>query len=159
MLEGQLPSGINLHIVKGIIRDWKVAVVVLVLVLFAGLYPYKTTVVPAWKLRIVDEKGKPYAYMTATQAWKDYSLEIEAGQNLDTRSTNTDGYVEFPKREIRASVLKRVSLTLWSALMTLAHGSTGVKAYIHVSGPRGYGEVNYERGKPVPTQLVLPSEN
>lgn len=97
--------------------------------------------------------------MPATQAWKDYSLEIKVGQNLDIRSTNTDGYVEFPKREIRASVLERVALTLWSALMTLAHGSVGVKAYVHASGPQGYGEVNYERGKPVPTQLVLPSEN
>src|ERR1041385_1453274 len=140
-------------------RNWKVAVVIVVLALLAGLYPYNTIVVPAWKLRIVDEKGKPYANMPATQAWKDYSLEIEPGQNLDIRPTNPDGYVEFPKREIRANVLKRIFLMCLSAVMSLAHGSVGVKAYIHASGPHGYSEVSYEHGKPVPTQLVLPADN
>ena len=140
-------------------RNWKVALVVLILILLAGLYPYNSTVVPAWKLRIVDERGKPYVNLPATQAWKNYSLEINAGQNLDTRSTNLDGYVEFPKREIRASVLKRAILTSLTALMTLTHGGFGVRAYVHASGPQGYGEVNYEPGKSVPAQLVLPSEN
>ena len=77
---------------------------------------------------------------------------------MDIRLTNPDGYVEFPKRQIRASVIKRISLTSLSALLTLAHGGFGVRAYVHASGTQGYGEVNYEPGKPVPAQLVLPSE-
>jgi hypothetical protein len=67
--------------------------------------------------------------------------------------------VEFPQREIRASVLQRIFTTIVSALMTLAHGGFGVQAYVHASGPQGYGEVNYERGKLLPAQLVLPSKN
>ncbi|HET6979058.1 MAG TPA: hypothetical protein VFI24_22180 [Pyrinomonadaceae bacterium] len=138
-------------------RSWKVCI--LILVAFALVFPYKSTVVPAWKLRIVDEKGKPYANIPATQAWKHNTLEINGIQNRDTRSTNPDGYVEFPERTIRAGVLMRIFLTILSALMTLAHGGFGVKAYIHASGPQGYAEVNYESGKPVPNQLILPSEN
>ena len=139
-------------------KKWRF-IISIVLVLFVGLCPYNTTVVPAWKLRIVDEKGQPYANIPATQAWKDYSLELTAGQNLDTRSTNTDGYVEFPQREMSASVLQRIFKTILSALMTLAHGGFGVQAYVHASGPQGYSEVDYERGKPLPAQLVLPSKN
>ena len=139
-------------------KKWKVAIAFVLLALLAGVYPYDTTVVPAWKLRIVDETGNPYPNMPVTQAWKDYTLEIEAGQNLDTRSTNPDGYVQFPERKIRASFIRKIFLTALSSLMTLAHGSFGVHVYVHASGPQGYSEIKYEPGKPVPGQLVLSSK-
>lgn len=139
-------------------KRWRTAILILVLVLLGGLYPYESTVVPAWKLRIVDEQERPYADVAATQAWKDYTLETEAGQNLDTRLTNKDGYVEFPERRIRASIVRRVFLTIFSAALTLAHGGFGIHAYVHASGPQGYRAVDYVPGKPPAGQLVLPSE-
>lgn len=137
-------------------KKWKPVLVISILALLAGLYPYNSIVVPTWKLRIVDENGRPYANLAVTQAWKNYSLEIEADQHLDIRSTNADGYVEFPERKLRASGMKRMFLTTLSAVLTLAHGSLGVHAYVHASGPQGYAEVKYQPGEPLPGELILP---
>src|SRR6266404_2116063 len=98
----------------------KVIIAVFVLGVVAALYPYQTTVVPRWKLHVVDEHGKPYAGITVTQAWKDYTLETEAGQNFHLRETDNDGYVEFPEKTIRAGLAKRILLTAYSAAMILA---------------------------------------
>jgi hypothetical protein len=134
------------------------AVIPILLLLFgAGFYPLETVDVPAWKLRIVNERGTPYAGIEVTQAWKNYTLETQAGQNFDTRITDNDGYVEFPERRTRASVTRRVFLTIYSALMKLAHGGFGVHAYVHASGPTGYRSVDYTPGKPPPAELVLPT--
>jgi hypothetical protein len=122
------------------------------------LYPFKTTVVPAWRLRVVDEKDSPYGGKQVRQAWKHYSIEINGTDNLDDRWTDTDGYVTFPERSIRASILRRIVFTSFSAVMTLAHGSMGIHARVAATGPKGYTSVEYIQGTPPPKRLVLPSE-
>lgn len=139
-------------------KTWGAVLFVCALGLAAGLQPYETIVIPAWRIRVVDEYGEAYRGMAVTQAWKHYTLETEAGQNLDTHVTNDSGYVEFPERRIKASFIRRLFLTVFSGVMTLAHGGFGVHAYIYASGPPGYSEAKYVVGKPLPSQLVLTSD-
>ena len=135
----------------------KSLVIVLALILIA--YPFKSTVIPAWRLRVVNEKGEPYIGKKVRQAWKHYSLELDTAENMEDRWTDHNGYVAFPERTIRANLLWRTIVPLWSTVMMLAHGSTGISADVAASGPQGYESVKYVPNKPLPEQLVLPSEN
>lgn len=127
----------------------------LLLGIAAGFYQYETTTVPAWGLKVVDEFERPYPNMQVTQVWKNYTLETEPGQNFDTRVTDSDGYVGFPERVIKMSVLGRAARTMYSHAMRLVHGSVGIQAYVHASGPQGYEEVMYVSGEPLPNTLIL----
>ncbi len=124
----------------------------------AGLIPFETTVVPKWKVRVVDETGAPYASMRVRQSWKHYTLETEAGENSDTRWTDTEGYVEFPERVLSAGILSRVVRSAFAVFKLVAHGSLGISASIDSSGPQGYRSIEYEPGSPLPNTLILPRE-
>jgi hypothetical protein len=107
---------------------------------------------------VVDEAGNPYVEHRVEQAWKHYSLELGAGSNGEVRWTDRNGYVSFPERTLRANLLWRVAIPIFSSVMTLAHGSTGVSSTVFTTGPQGYGSAKYVSGKPPPEQLVLPRE-
>jgi hypothetical protein len=132
---------------------WIIAAVVV-----AGLaYPFKSTVVPTWKIQVVDQQGRPYTNLRVRQAWKHYSLELEVGENIDDRWTDRDGYVEFPERTIKLSLLSRTFRMILTSVRTLFHGSTGISADIAATGPLGYKSVEYIPSKP-PEKLVLPTQ-
>lgn len=122
-------------------------------------YPVESTVVPAWKIRVVDEAGRPYAGMSVSQAWKHYSLELEGGENMESRWTDGDGYVEFPERTLRMSLLSRAFRLAFTKVKTLFHGSTGISADVAATGPQGYKSVEYVPSKSPPEQLVLPRKD
>jgi hypothetical protein len=131
---------------------------VAVLLLIGITYPFESKVVPAWRIQVIDEAGKPYAGMEVSQAWKHYSLELEGGENMETRWTDASGYVEFPERTLRLSLLSRAFRMAFTRAAKLLHGSTGISADIAATGPQGYKSVEYVPGKPLPEQLVLPSK-
>jgi hypothetical protein len=120
------------------------------------LIPYPTTVAPEWRARVVDGAGRPYAGMEVTQGWKHYSLELDGGVNYETRRTDGDGYVTFPKRTFWAGLLSRGFRRALTAAMAIAHGGGGIHADIAATGPQGYRSVEYRPGEPPPTELVLP---
>ncbi len=130
------------------------AILLALIILFLVSYP--TTVVPKWRTKVIDEAGKPYAGMVVTQAWKNYSLELEGGENMETRRTDGDGYVTFPKRTFWAGLLSRGFRRGFTAAMTIAHGGGGIHADIAATGPQGYISVEYMPGKPPPPELMLP---
>lgn len=142
-------------------RSRRVVVVLIIaaLVVLGLVYPFKSTVVPAWRIRVVDEAGRPYAGMEVSQAWKHYSLELEGGENMETRSTDASGYVEFPERTLRLSLLSRTLRTTFTRAAKLLHGSTGIHARVVATGPQDIKSVEYVPGKPPPEQLVLPSKD
>ena len=79
---------------------------VLLLALF--LYPFKTTIVPRWRLNVVDETrvlGVPD--IRVTEHWQHYLLESEGHEEM--QKTNQNGLVDFPTRTIRASLASRVT--------------------------------------------------
>src|SRR5687767_8934273 len=79
------------------------ASLVLLLIL---LYPFKTTTVPEWNLRVRDDSGAAVRGIKVTEHWQHYLLE--ANGHEDPRITNEEGRVGFPARSIRASLLSRL---------------------------------------------------
>jgi hypothetical protein len=134
-------------------RPWLV-LVILVLLVLAAAYPFETTAVPEWKIRVVDETGTAFGGARVVQQWDHYSLGIGGGEE---KWSNEDGYVVFPRRTVRGSLFYRMLRTSWAVLMRLAHGSTGIRATVWATTPRASSDfVEYEKGKPLPGVVVLP---
>ena len=121
----------------------------------ALLLPFPTTVVPEWKIRVVDWEGKPLTDEFVRQSWTHYSLESCCG-DIDDRWTDENGYVVFPERLIWASLLRRALFPIWARVMTIAHGSEGIAADVVVWGKDTYSEsVEYKPNQPLPDKIVL----
>ena len=73
-------------------RLW-ITVVLLVLVITL-LYPFKTTVVPEWRMRIVDEAGNPMRAIRVREIWQHDTIESASHQS--DAFTDSEGYVTFP---------------------------------------------------------------
>lgn len=78
----------------------------LVLFLVTFLYPFQTTTVPQWNLRIVDDAGVPVREINVTEHWQHYLLEADGHEEAQT--TNQEGLVSFGLRSIRASLARRL---------------------------------------------------
>jgi hypothetical protein len=78
------------------------------------LYPFKTTVVPDWKVRIVDEAGNPMRSFRVREVWQHYTIESTSHQ--EDLITDGDGYVTFPKRTVRGSLLVRIGRPMVNVL-------------------------------------------
>ena len=78
----------------------------LVLFLVTFLYPFQTTTVPQWNLRVVDDAGAPVREIKVTEHWQHYPLDSSGHEEVQT--TNQDGLVSFGLRSIRASLARRL---------------------------------------------------
>lgn len=120
------------------------------LVLF---FPYKTTVVPEWKIKVVDERGRPFADVRVAQQWDHYSYRIGA---IEEQYSDENGYVVFPERTVRVGLLYRFLRSCLAILLTLAHGSTGAQATVWATTPESVSEfIKYEPGKPLVKEIIL----
>jgi len=118
------------------------------------LYPFETTVVPNWRVRVVDEGRNPLARVGVTEYWGHTS--IEADEHHGESTTDDQGYVTFSQRTIRASLLRRGLRPLINRLSV--HGvDLGPHAYLIVSGDMNSTTDNsdYRPGKPLPEEIVL----
>ncbi|MGH9906819.1 MAG: hypothetical protein ACRD8U_14705 [Pyrinomonadaceae bacterium] len=86
--------------------------VVPALCLVTLFFPFKTTIVPEWRLRVVDQAGAPVPGINVTEHWQHFLLESVGHEEL--RQTGIDGTVSFSGRTIRASLLRRLLATLSS---------------------------------------------
>jgi hypothetical protein len=69
-------------------------------------YPFQSTTVPEWNLRVVDDGGAPVREINVTEHWQDYMLETEGHE--EARTTDQDGRVTFGPRNLRASLTRRL---------------------------------------------------
>ena len=76
------------------------------IVLVILLYPFETTTVPQWNLRIIDDFRVPVSEINVTEHWQNYLLE--SGGHEEAQTTDQDGRVSFGARSIRASVARRL---------------------------------------------------
>ncbi len=76
------------------------------IVLVALLYPFQSTTVPQWNLRVVDDAGAAVREIIVTEHWQDYLLEADGHE--EALRTNQDGWVSFGARNLRANILRRV---------------------------------------------------
>lgn len=143
-----------MHTLNGVKMRKPVVIGLIVIFLFVALFPFESTVVPAWTITVVDETGVPYAGQRVVENWRHYSLEFD--DNGEERWTDANGRVEFPRRTIRVSLLGRVVRTTLTSIFGLMHGSTGIAAYLFISGPSESKTIDYDPDKPLPDRVVLP---
>lgn len=88
----------------------RVLAALLVLLLLFLVFPFKTTIVPTWTLKVVDETGAAVRGINVTEHWQHYLIESSAHEDL--RQTDEKGQVSFPERSIRVSLLRRFLATI-----------------------------------------------
>jgi len=87
---------------------WRVILAgVFLLLLILLFFPFKTTIVPRWRLRVVDDAGAMVRDIKVTEHWQDYLVESEGHEEM--LNTDGSGMVDFPERTIRASVASRLA--------------------------------------------------
>jgi hypothetical protein len=91
-------------------KHYRILLWPLVLLLGIALYPFKTTIVPEWDLRVVDSTNAAVPSINVTEHWQHYLFDREAQE--DVRTTREDGRVSFPARSMRASLLHRAFATI-----------------------------------------------
>ena len=80
--------------------------IALLLVLGILFYPFQTTTLPQWNLRVVDDAGTPVREINVTEHWQHYPFDYNGHEEL--QRTNQDGFVSFDVRTIRASLVSRL---------------------------------------------------
>lgn len=78
--------------------------------MFLLFYPFQTTIVPEWSLKVVDEEGAAVREVNVTEHWQHFLLESAAHEELKRVADN--GAVNFPARTIRASLVRRGLATI-----------------------------------------------
>ena len=130
-----------------------VLIAALVAISVIALYPWKTSVVPEWRVRIVEQNGAPVRDTAVREVWHHSSLESASHQ--EDLTTDKDGYVTFPERTIRSPLIVRIFRPMVNAINP--HGSSGPFASVFVLSP-AYDTWSNDAllpGKPLPTEIVV----
>jgi hypothetical protein len=127
----------------------------LIVLVFVLVYPIETTLVPNWRLRVIDETGKPCPNRQVNQGWKHYSIDLSAGSEGEYRFTNSEGYVEFPRRSIKATLAQRIVNPLIAYARVIAHGSVGISGYVFTSGMKNGPWLDYKPGEAMPGTILV----
>jgi hypothetical protein len=122
--------------------------IALVLFLVIFLYPYQTTTVPQWNLRVVDDSGAPVALVNVTEHWQHHPLDSSGHQEVQT--TSDDGLVTFGRRSIRASLARRLFARI-NIARRAERGRTEPYGAVVVWGNKAYAtNVEVYQGKDLP---------
>ena len=108
------------------------------ILLLLAIYPFDVTVVPEWRVKVVDQEGKPvpgaYVLLFAPQ----WTLDLHSEEAI---CTNGQGEVDFHRRSVPASVARRVT----SYISKLSpHSSPGPDVKVGVEA-LGYGDKEGDR--------------
>lgn len=121
----------------------------LVLFLVTFLYPFQTTTVPQWNLRVVDDAGAPVREINVTEHWQHYPLESIGHEEAQT--TNQDGLVSFGLRSFRASLARRLLARISNIARHGDRGRTDPYGAVVVWGSKGHATtVAVYQGKEMP---------
>jgi hypothetical protein len=77
-----------------------------VIFILSIIISYESTVVPEWKVKVVDNNNNPIEWVEVYQTWSQKSLELSS-DNREMLVSNANGEVIFPERTIKASLLRR----------------------------------------------------
>jgi hypothetical protein len=125
-------------------------IIITALVLFI---PYKTTIVPEWKIRAIDKQGKPIPHAWFRQFWDNYSYEIHG---IEFFEGDDNGYVVLPERSFYAPLIYRIPRSALAYLMLFAHGSVGNGASLNAGTDKCSSELlNYKQIKSLPNEIVI----
>jgi hypothetical protein len=132
------------------IRLWAVVGAIVILLVVILVYPYESNGLPEWRFRVVDEKGLPVAGVQVFQEWQ---YRLDEGQTfIDSKSTDKEGMVIFPKRTIRGTLVWR---TLSSSVLRADGWST--RAYVCAEKQRGDESWDGPTQRPASQMVLHPS--
>jgi len=118
------------------------------------IYPFQSTVVPLWRLHVIDNRGASVQRIRVTQHWRHNSLETEGHEEVQV--TDEEGIVVFPQRFIRANLISRSLSTPLKLLRNGFNAKTGPYASVVVWGSKE-NETNvaiYEPGGPPQSEII-----
>ena len=120
---------------------------------FVLFVPYKTTIVPEWKLRAVDKNGEPIPHAGFRQSWNNDSYDISGWDFIEG---DDNGYVVLPERSFYAPLIYRIPRSAIAYLMLLAHGSVGNDASLNALTDKCSSEhLSYKQIKALPDVIVI----
>jgi len=136
---------------------WKPVLVlgiILAMIVTLLLYPLESTVVPQWRVRVLDQAGSSVRGVSLRESWSEYS--VESHDHTEDLSTDADGYVTFPRRTVKANLLVRIARKAFIAIVP-HQGEGHPAAYILVFGDyRAVSdEPHYVPGRPLASQIVV----
>jgi hypothetical protein len=138
---------------KTSIKTRLLIVVIICVVLFVAVFPIDTTLIPQWKVQVVDVNGEPCANMRVTQNWGHYRLYLDGNHSSDDRFTDLNGYVQFPERTTRASLLRRTFMPIVTRVVTIMHGGWRVDGAVWASGIKDVAWLSYEAHRSLPEKM------
>ena len=139
-------------------RSTQIAAVVFILfILFLLLYPFQTTIVPEWSLKVVDDEGAAVRDVKVTEHWQHFLLE--SGSHDDVRQVSENGAVSFPERTIRASLMRRGIATVGRIKRDGWRARRSPAASVVVWGNPGYATtvVVYTPANPPQSHVMVPT--
>ena len=108
---------------------------------------------PEWKIRAVDNQGKPIPNAGFRQSWYNDSYDISG---WDFLKGDDNGYVVLPERTFYAPLIYRIPRSAIAYLMLLAHGSVGNDASLNALTDKCSSEhLNYKQIKSLPDVIVI----
>lgn len=141
------------QLMRNLKRRKAILVVLLAIVSVVALYPLKTTVVPEWRVRIVDESGAPLKSTAVREVWQHYDIESK-GHRQDF-ITDNQGYVTFPERTVRGALAVRVIRRMITFIFP--HQSSGPDAFVVILAPDydSWSNNSALPGQPLPKEIVV----
>jgi len=72
---------------------------ILIILIVLAFVPFETTLVPEWKVKVIDENGNPYVGKLVRQSCHNYTLGVSpcSGVSDSAKITDKNGYVVFQK--------------------------------------------------------------
>ena len=131
--------------------------IAIVLVFILLLFPFvEVIVVPNWRLQVVNEKGVSLSDELMIQGWRDYSIEFWfSDTHTEKKSTDKNGYVNFPERTIRVSIAQLALSELWDfTSKEIPHTSQGKHSYI-VCAKIVKCQASYSEGDELPKVIIV----
>ncbi len=111
-----------------------IPLIVIFLILGVLWYPYRQGVVPEWRIQVLDADEHPGVGINADEEWLD---PLDEGiTQLDIRRTDAQGFVVFPRRQLRSRL----------AFRSPAHQPS---AHVYMCGEGQYGQAFWDAKDPV----------
>ena len=125
------------------------------LLLILLIYPFQSTTVPRWRLRILDDEGAQVSGISVTEHWQHYLIESDGHEEV--RKTDRNGLVEFPARTVRASIITRIIDALLNFSSEGRSARLGPYASLVIWGSRDYetAVTIYKPGAPLQDEVIV----
>jgi len=114
------------------------------------LFPWKSQIVPSWRIQVVDEQGHPIRNLAVSQKWVNPNFQM-LWLEEDFRS-DENGFVTFPERSAWGNVLLQLVSLSWSRTLGDVQD---YDAMVFGWGDYAGGAVHYVKGKELPEKLIM----